>query len=328
LVDPGAFTVAFWNVENLFDADDDPANPGDDEYLPDGGWTEARYQTKLDRLAEVIAAVAPSVLGMAEVENRRVLADLFAHPRLASLEYEVAHVESPDKRGIDVALAFRAPFRLAPGQSVRLVPIEKEGELPTRGVLVVELVTAGSASGLDGTPLAVLVNHWPSRGGDRDGAFRAVAGTVVRGIVDALGHDRDLVVMGDLNDDPFDASVRQHLGAIRSRNAVANRNDRRALFNPTWALLGTPDLGTLYYNSDWVWNAFDQILVSRGMLDPAGFAWVDGSIDVYAPDELRDQYRRPRRFRKGRGDEWNEGYSDHFMVLGRIRAAGAVAPEQ
>lgn len=319
---PDEWTFAFWNVENLFDIDDDPANPGDDEYLPENGWTEERYVTKRDHLAGVIAAVQPHLLGMAELENRKVLEDLLADPRLAPLGYRIAHVESPDKRGIDVALLFRLPFELHGDEAVRLHAFEKEGEAPTRGVLDVRLE-------VDGAPLQVLVNHWPSRGGDRDGAFRRVAGATVRAVALAFtdeqskaGREADVLIVGDLNDDPYDASVVTALGAVRSRNAVLHRDNVRAFFNPSWALLAEPDVGTLYYNPEWVWNVFDQAIVSRGMLDDAGFRYVEGSLRVHAPDELRDHYRRPRWFRKGRDGTWSEGYSDHFMICGRIAAAG------
>ena len=309
---PGEVVVAFWNVENLFDTDDDPANEGDDEYLPARGWTPERYQRKLDHLALVIAAVGPHALGLAEVENRRVLEDLFARPPLAPLGYRIVHRDSPDKRGIDLALAYRAPFALVADDAVHLHPIDKPGTLPTRGVLEVPLAIAGQT-------LTVLVNHWPSRGGDRDGAFRAVAGRVVRGLVHRIGDDADVLVIGDFNDDPFDASITTALGAVRSRNAVLNRRDQKALFNASWPLLGRTDEGTLYYNRDWVWNVFDQVIVSRGLLAPAGFELVADSVQTYAPDTVRDEHRRPRFFRRVR-DGWTEGYSDHFLVFARLRA--------
>lgn len=313
-----SLVYAFWNVENLFDADDDPTNAGDDEYLPDREWTADRYARKLDHLSSVIAAIGPHVIGFAEVENRRVLEDLCATERLRGLGLQVAHVDSPDKRGIDVALAYRAPLVLGGPDAVRLHEIDPGENAPTRGVLEVEL-------SMHGHPLFVLVNHWPSRGGDRDGAFRAVAAAKVREVVDritaeeeAKGRDADVLIVGDLNDDPWDASVVRSLGAVRSRNAVVNRQKPRPLYNLSWGMLAEPDIGTLYYNPEWNWNVFDQAIVSRGMLDPAGFQVVEGSLTIYAPDELRDQYRRPRWFRRSRGGEWSEGYSDHFAIHGRL----------
>lgn len=313
-----SLVYAFWNVENLFDADDDPANAGDDEYLPAREWTADRYARKLDHLSSVIAAIGPHVIGFAEVENRRVLDDLCQTEKLRGLGLQVAHIDSPDKRGIDVALAYRAPLVLAGPDAIRLHEIDPGENSPTRGVLEVELA-------MHGQPLFVLVNHWPSRGGDRDGAFRAVAAAKVREVVDritadeeAAGRDADVLIVGDLNDDPWDASVLRSLGAVRSRNAVLNRQKPRQLYNLSWGMLAEPDVGTLYYNPEWNWNVFDQAIVSRGMLDPAGFQVVEGSLTIYAPDELRDQYRRPRWFRRSRGGEWSEGYSDHFAIHGRL----------
>ncbi len=313
-----SLVFAFWNVENLFDAVDDPANPGDDEYLPDREWTADRYARKLDHLSSVLAAIGPHVVGFAEVENRRVLEDLCATEKLRGLGLQIAHVESPDKRGIDVALAYRAPLVLDGADAVRLHEIDPGDNAPTRGVLEVRLA-------MHGHPLFVLVNHWPSRGGDRDGKFRAVAAAKVREVVDRItadeetaGRDADVLIVGDLNDDPWDASVVQTLGAVRSRNAVLNRRQPRPLYNLSWELLAESDKGTLYYNPEWNWNVFDQAIVSRGMLDASGFQIVEGSFDIYAPDELRDQYRRPRWFRRSRGGEWSEGYSDHFAIHGRM----------
>ena len=131
-------TFAFWNVENLFDFEDDPTNPGDDEFLPRTGWTPDRYRRKLIHLSEIIAGLDCHILGLAEVENRRVLEDLIQGKKLRRLGYRIAHRESPDKRGIDLALLYRSPFRLASGEkSIVLHPIPIDP--PTRGILEVQL---------------------------------------------------------------------------------------------------------------------------------------------------------------------------------------------
>lgn len=311
-------TFAFWNVENLFDTDDDPDHWGDDEYLPAKGWTDARYELKLSRLADVLEKTQPHLLGVAEIENRRVLDDLVARPRLEQLGYRVAHVDSPDKRGIDCALIYRAPFE-AGTPLVHPIAIDP----PTRGVFEVPLTANGHT-------LTVLVNHWPSRGGgDKTVPQRALAGETARKIVDqrvkdaeAKGVDADILLMGDLNDEPFDLSVTKHLGAIRSRNAVLNRTKQYSLYNPSWKFLGQPDVGTYYYNREWRWNVLDQAILSRGMLKTEGFVFVDGSLEAYGPDELRDKYRRPLRFRR-QGKRWIEGFSDHLLIHGKIRIAPA-----
>ncbi len=267
-------SFGFWNVENLFDCEDDPDNPGDDEFLPDGEWTPERYARKLDHLAEVVAALDADLLALAEVENRRVLEDLLAHEKLAGLGYRIVHRDSPDKRGIDLALFYRAPFEVADGErAVILHPIDIPS--PTRGILEVNLRAPGH-------PLTVLVNHWPSRYGGREKTIplRHAAAELCRRIVlarqDASPEmDADILILGDLNDDPFDASVRHTLKAVRSRNAALNNRNERYLYNPSWRIFGTPDQGTLYYNREWVWNVFDQCIVSRGLLKEEGLSFVD-----------------------------------------------------
>lgn len=319
--------VGFWNVENLFDADDDPKNPGDDEYLPDKGWDQARYERKLENLANVVLALDCEVLGVCEVENRRVLEDLVKHDKLSALGYEIAHLDSPDKRGIDVALLYRAPVKPQNEKFFELHPFPINP--PTRGVLEVRLE-------LHGQPFTVLVNHWPSRGGgDKAKTFRMIAANVCRQVITRTidkspNQDADILLVGDLNDDPYDESVLSGLDAVRSRNAVLHRqkNGRYRMFNPSWKFLGQTDMGTLYYNREWVWNVFDQCILSRGMLKPEGVSFVDGSLEIYGPDELRDQYRRPLRFRKT-GKKWTEGYSDHLAIRAKLRAnpAGATKSE-
>lgn len=316
---PKPITCAFWNLENLFDTDDDPQNPGDDEFLPGTGWTPQRYAKKIDHLAEVIAAIDPDVLGVCEVENRKVLEDLVAHDDLKDAGYRIVHRDSPDKRGIDLALIYRAPVEIADGErAVILHPIAIDP--PTRGIFEVNL-TAG------GNELTVLVNHWPSRWGgeERSAPLRKKAAELARRIVlarqDAVaegGADADVIVMGDLNDDPFDDSVRRTLAAVRYRHAVLQNRNKRYLYNPCWKFFGESGVGTLYYNRDWVWNVFDQIIVSRGLLKAEGFSIDEETLAIYATDAMRDHYRRPLRFRKNRDDSWTEGYSDHFPVYVKL----------
>jgi hypothetical protein len=322
---------AFWNLENLFDAEDDPDNEGDDEYLPAEEWTQERYALKVAHLAEAIATLDVDILGVCEVENRRVLEDLVSHAAIAARGYQIAHLNSPDLRGIDLALLVADPVRFV-GEPV-LHPIDLgEGVRPTRGVLEVQVR-------IQDCPLTVLVNHWPSRYGGREASAprREQAARVTRAIVDERmraaardGTEADVLILGDLNDDPFDVSVHDVLGAVRERRAVTHpynlltQNERQTsprLYNPTWALLAQSDQGTYYYWTDWTWNVFDQIIVSPGLLDGEGLDYVEGSLRVHAPQFLRDSEEnahRPAAFRKFRGT-WNEGYSDHFAVRGELR---------
>lgn len=320
----GELVFAFWNLENLFDTQDDPTNPGDDEFLPAKEWDDARYARKLDHLAAVIAELDPALLGVCEIENRRVLEDLVRDPRLAAKGYRIEHRDSPDRRGIDLALLHRPPLALAEGErAVILHPIDLGEGSATRGILEVNLVAGGS-------PLVVLVNHWPSRlGGAAESApKRAAAAGTARRIVNArldseraAGREGDVLLIGDFNDDPFDPSISTHLEAVRGKFALGGDRGRTRLFNPSWAFLATPDRGTIYYDSGW--NVFDQAIVSRGLLEPEGFLYVEGSLAIHDSAAVRNgnhPARPPRWFRKYK-ENWDEGYSDHFAIHGRLRVS-------
>ena len=322
LTDSQQATIAFWNLENLFDFEDDPDNPGDDEFLPEKEWDEARYLRKLDHLARAIDSLDAQLLAVCEVENRRVLEDLISQPALAEQNWSIAHIDSPDHRGIDLALLFRQPFSLDGQATLHTIDLGGNAS-PTRGVLEVP-VKAG------GRPLTVLVNHWPSRygGAEKSAPRRAAAAQTVRKITDqrlADDHDRDLIIVGDLNDDPWDDSVRRQLKAVRELRSVTHESNLKPgrdgkfsprLWNPSWSFARGPDTGTYYYWNDWSWNCFDQVIVSPGMLDDAGIQLIQDSIQVHAPDFMRDSEqnaRRPARFRQFRG-RWEEGFSDHFPI--------------
>ncbi|MCO6484544.1 MAG: endonuclease, partial [Saprospiraceae bacterium] len=149
--------VAFYNVENLFDTVNDP-ECDDDEFTPAGQkkWTEERYMIKLERIARVLQATGPaSLIGLAEVENRKVLEDLIAHPFLAAHTWDIIHQESPDERGIDVALLVRRDLLAADTQ----VAFSSGMISPTRDILYARIRHRR------GDTLHVWVNHWPSRSG-------------------------------------------------------------------------------------------------------------------------------------------------------------------
>ncbi len=189
---PERLVIAFWNVQNLFDAEDDPRNEGDDEYLPAKGWTAKRYAAKLDHLAEAIAAIAPHALGLCEVENRAVLEALVGRLKARGLDFSIAHRESPDTRGIDVALLARAP----------LVIRSTDWHLPEKMTRTREILEVGLQAS---RPLTLLVNHWPARGEDgTDTSY--LRERAARSLKRALG--RDALAMGDFNDEPWDDSLK------------------------------------------------------------------------------------------------------------------------
>ncbi|NJM93840.1 MAG: endonuclease/exonuclease/phosphatase family protein, partial [Cytophagales bacterium] len=169
LASPGqsVHTIGFYNLENLFDTEDDPEK-NDEDFTPEGRnqWTGERYRQKLDNMAKVMAGIGhgndPELIGLCELENRRVIEDLVQHPTLAAKRYQIVHFESPDRRGIDVALVYKPqvfqPFATAQVE----ISFPGEPDYKTRNALVV--------SGLmEKDTLTLIVNHWPSRrGGGED----------------------------------------------------------------------------------------------------------------------------------------------------------------
>lgn len=320
-------TVAFYNVENLFDTEDDPDNAGDDEFLPTGEkrWTRGRYADKLASLAKVITEIAPeeqpggpALVGLAEIENARVLDDLVAAARSVDTEYKFVHFDSPDFRGIDNALLYRpSDFKPLVSRAIAVSLAPREGSTrrgTTRDVLYVKGL-------LRGDTLHYLVNHWPSRGGgeveSRPGRF-AVA-QAVRGVVDSIlvtDPAADIIVGGDLNDDPDDESVVTVLGTAERRDLAS----ATLLYNPFFALHERGE-GTLGYRRRW--NLFDQIVFSEGLAEH-GSDWSVRDVQVFAPDYLLQSSGSYAGFpeRTYVGDDYRGGYSDHlpvYVVLQRPR---------
>ncbi|MGE4618642.1 MAG: endonuclease/exonuclease/phosphatase family protein [Planctomycetota bacterium] len=325
--DPTTTAIAFWNLENLFDYEDDLENSGDDEFLPAKEWDQERYSRKLSHLAKAIDSLDTNLLAVCEVENRRVLEDLISQPILKLDEWKIAHIDSPDHRGIDLALLYRSPFLLK--EPPTLHPIDMgEGNIATRGVLEVPMEVSGNS-------FTVLVNHWPSRygGAEKSAPKRAAAALTARSVIDrilTIDPHADIIVMGDLNDDPWDESVLGVLKAVREKRSVVHpynstpKKDQPfspRLWNPSWSFASDSDTGTYYYWNDWTWNCFDQIIVSPGLLDEKGLVLLNNSVEIHQPDFMTDSDKnanRPARFRKFRGN-WEEGYSDHFPVKAKIK---------
>lgn len=305
---PAALTVGFYNIENLFDTVDDPTTI-DEEFLPNGAnqWTEARYRTKLDNMARVIAGFMPDILGLCEIENRRVLQDLATHPLLRSQGYQIAHFDMDDARGVDVALFYR-PKVFKPFRIVRL-PIRdpEEPGFRTRDILWVKGLSHGDT-------LHVAVNHWPSRRGIKEDK-RLLAGTVARRAVDSVMRifpGARMMFMGDFNDDPSNRSIRKILLAGDDRERAGSLIN---LSEPTFR----KGYGTLAY--DGVWNLFDQIIVSRPLTQAGLIQVLPESFTVFAPKWMQEEsgtYKgMPKRtFRNGAFNP--EGYSDHFPVFVKL----------
>ncbi len=212
-------TVAFYNLENLFDTENDTLI-FDDDRTPEGkdNWTLERYNNKLDNLSKVLSEIgsevtktSPDIIGICEVENLKVIEDLVNHPTLLAKDYGIVHFDSPDERGIDVALLYKkSVFMPTSFDSRRLLLINDEGE---RNYTRDQLIVGGL---LDDEQYYFLVNHWPSRSGGeaRSRPNRMAAAKLSRRIVDSIQKmniSAKIVGMGDFNDDPDNDSFKKIL---------------------------------------------------------------------------------------------------------------------
>lgn len=300
-----SFRLMFWNVENLFDTKDDPQK-NDNEFLPDVArrWTPARYRDKLEKLAKTIVASGgergiPDLVGLCEVENDSCLHDLTHRTSLKQAGYRFIVTDSPDQRGIDVALLYqRGSFRPFHYQSVRIPHIEV-GRGPTRDILHV----AGQV--VSGDTLDVFVCHMPSRSGGqiKSEPYRLFAARMLRQAVDSLMCVRthpSVVVMGDFNDYPDNRSIRKVLCG------------KKGLRNLMWEQEG----GTYYYRGEW--GILDHFIVSEPMLKRRTSIRTSAlQVRILRhPFLLEDAGRRGgvRPFRTYNGLKYLGGFSDHLPI--------------
>ena len=201
--------IMFYNVENLFDTYDDSLTR-DEEFLPEGErhWTNERMNRKIIRIYQTIVAFGrgemPAVIGLCEVENRNVLEKLVYHTPLSNYDYRIAHRESQDARGIDVALIYRPDLFKPDSLAWFSVPLAK-GEA-TREIMMVRGMMWKEVE------VNFFVNHWPSRyGGAGSSAEKrlAAASTLSAAVIDVITKrpDANIILMGDFNDEPDDESL-------------------------------------------------------------------------------------------------------------------------
>jgi predicted extracellular nuclease len=308
--------IAFYNVENLFDTIDEPMKI-DSEYMPNSSlqWTKKRYEAKLKNIEKVIDSMGfPSIMGMVEVENRRVLNDLTAMPKLKAKNYGIAHFESPDERGIDCALIYnKSDFDVKYAKPHSIVFTEDRGD-HTRDILEV-------SGTLRGTPVTVFVNHFPSRrgGAEVSDPKRMFVAKVLKNAVDSVRKadaNAWIIIMGDMNDEPTDKSLTQSLGAIYWKQDVTPRPivDKNALYN---LAAGVKDsgLGSYYYRGEW--EVIDQMIVSGAFLDGRSKLVTKDAETIFTADFLtyKDKTGKKLPNRTYTGPIYRGGYSDHFPIF-------------
>lgn len=312
-------SIGFYNLENLFDTLDNPLT-NDADFLPAGRllWNTEKYISKQANMAHVIsllgAELSPdglAVLGVAEVENRKVLEDLVVQEPLKGRNYQIVHFDSPDERGIDCGLLYQPKyFSLLSARNVPVMLVDKKtGDRDfTRDVLYV-------TGAFDGEPLHLMVNHWPSRRGGEKGSSwaRSAAAAVCKHLADSISAadpNAKIIIMGDLNDDPSDKSLVDVLEA-RGDSKDLKKGE---LYNPMYSHFKDGD-GTMAYRD--AWSLFDQMILSQPFVSKKSGGWQFYKSMVYRQPWLlqTEGAFRGYPFRTFVGDIFINGYSDHLPVF-------------
>ncbi|MDD2385968.1 MAG: endonuclease/exonuclease/phosphatase family protein [Bacteroidales bacterium] len=308
-------TIAFYNIENLFDTINDPDIYKNHEFTPesDKNWNTEKYFPKMDRIGEVIKGLgadvtgsAPAIVGLSEIENMTVLEDLVNAKPIKEYNYQIVHFDGPDYRGVDCALIYRPEYFKVTNTAMYSVNMD-DPDWKTRDQLLVTGM-------FDGEEMSFIILHWPSRSGGekRSAPKREAAADVTRYIVDSILNDNSnakIVCMGDLNDDPINSSVKKHLRtAAKKENAVDG-----TLFNPMEQLY-KKGVGSLAYRDNW--NLFDQIVISPAFVDKENKGYIYYKTIVYNKPFLMQKEGKFKGypFRTYVGDTYMGGYSDHFPV--------------
>lgn len=312
------FSAAFYNVENLFDTIDNPLT-NDNDFLPDSKvpWNAKRYERKLSHISRVMSSIEPgrfpTLFGLAEVENRQVVEDLIHTGKLKDAGYKIIHKDSPDKRGIDVALLYNPKVFTPLVTRFIQVHFPNETNFTTRDIIY----TKGLVYGID--TVHVFVNHWVSRYGSRERTdpLRRYTGLEERLICDSIFNAQphaNILIIGDLNDNPTDPSISKSLGAIKPVEPYA----KKQLFD-LGAIPYSKGEGSLYYHG---WDLFDQIIVSTSMV--AGYNGIkvnSNSEEIFKKKWMlyksKNGTELPNRTESSRS--YFGGYSDHLPVLIKMK---------
>jgi len=313
---PSDFKAVFYNFENLFDTEDDTAK-WDEQFLPNGDkhWTYWKYQSKLKNLAKVITAVGgwqdAAIVGACEIENAFVLEELTTKSPLKKLNYKFIHKESPDKRGIDVALLYQEEQFTPLFYKHIQIDFPFAPNSKTRDILYVK----GLAKDKD--TLHIFVNHWPSRWGGqmKTEPKRIFVAQTLRKQVDSLFSaikNPNIIIMGDFNDAPTDKSVIEFLKA----QPPVKKTEAKQIYNLMYPLSLTNE-GTHPFHGHWA--VLDHMIVSSALLDKSNkiYTTIESAYPFKAEFLLEEdtKYGGTKTNRSYIGFKYNGGYSDHLPVI-------------
>lgn len=292
--------AAFWNCENFFDTEHDTLKE-DQAFTPAGEnhWTPRRYADKRNKIYKMVAAMQfPAVMGMAEVENDRVLRDLCLGTPLRRMRYQFVHYESPDRRGVDCALIYRPDcFRMTGTRTICVS--DTAAGFYTRDILLVEGVLTG------GDTCFFLVNHWPSKlGGATADHYRMQIARRLLLTMDSLQqvHPTALILaMGDFNASAEESAISKGLGFGHNRHNV------HGFYNLMYDIAkGT---GTYKYQDGW--SCIDQMISNRPL-----------KIEIFRPEFMLiddSKYLGQKLFRTYLGMRYIGGYSDHLPIIATLK---------
>jgi len=308
--------IGFYNLENLFDTINDAGFLLSDEFTPKGpkNWNTKRYYQKQENMAFVISKMATdeapdglALVGLAEIENRGVLEDLVNQKSIKDRDYQIVHYDSPDRRGIDVALLYQPRYFRVTESKIYHLRMADDTAFRTRDQLLV-------AGWLNGDMIYVLVNHWPSRRGGPEASEpkRIAAANLSRHIVDSLlnlDNNAKILIMGDLNDNPTDKSIISHLKAVDDESVM----ETGELYDPMISMYKNGK-GTLEYKD--IWDLFDQIIISQAFLSENNDGYRFYEAHVFDKDFLKQKEGKYEGYpdRTYAGNYYLGGYSDHLPV--------------
>lgn len=311
-------TIAFYNLENLFDTINDPTKFDEASPIMELATNRSSvYKNKVRNMARVISEIglkdtnnAPAVIGVSEVENREVLEDVVNDTMLRDKDYGIVHYHSPDARGIDVALLYQkklfTPIATS-SHELKIYDDETRKQVYTRDQLLV-------SGELDGDLIHIIVNHWPSRSGGeaKSRPKRVAAAKLTKRLVDSLqviDPYAKVFIMGDLNDDPTNESVKKVLNTERNKEKVG----LKGIYNP-YENYFKDGLGTTAYRD--AWSLFDQILFTEPLLEKDYASYRFYKAGIYNENFLTQKTGQYKGypFRSWSYSGFTDGFSDHFPV--------------
>ncbi len=312
-------TIAFYNLENLFDTINDPLKYDEASPLMEMNANRGEvYKKKVQNMARVIADIgrdqtnnSPAIIGVCEIENRDVLEDIVNNPLLLPKDYGIIHFEGPDRRSIDVALLYQKslfqPIN-SKAHELKIYDDVSRKRVYTRDQLLV-------SGKLEGDLIHVIVNHWPSRSGGeaRSRSKRVGAAKLNKRIIDSLQSAdpyAKIFTMGDLNDDPTNESVKKVLKAQSKQKRVP----LKGIYNPFENMFVKKGFGTTAYRD--AWSLFDQIMMTKPLIEKDYSTFRYYKAGIYNKAYLTNKRGRWKGYplRSFADGGFTNGFSDHFPV--------------